>query len=166
MWDALMDYFTRYPAQERVVRLLIKNGFRIADGRVWAGEVELADAALARAANVDRRIVASTISTIEASGQLAQIFQRFRPTLHLKDVAPLLNWGVIEIGAQDAAKPGIVSGVSAIIARQRISIRQCVVEDPDFTDTPKLYLITEKAIPAALLQEIQQVPGVRSVTIY
>lgn len=166
MWAALMDYFRRYPAQERVVRLMIQNGFRIEDGKVYAGEVELADSALGRVAHVDRRIVSATAKTIEQNPELYRIFRRFQPTLHLKDVAPQLNWGVIEILPDNASKPGILSGVSQLIAREQISIRQAIVDDPDFSDEPKLFIITEKAVPAHLLQEMQQVDGVRSVTIY
>jgi predicted regulator of amino acid metabolism with ACT domain len=166
MWNALMDYFERYPAQERVVRMLIRNGFAIHDGRVWAGDVALSDSALGRAARVDRRIVAATASTIEQNPELARIFRRFQPTLHLKDVAPNLNWGVIEIVPENASRPGILAGVSSLIARERISIRQAVVDDPDFSDEPKLFIVTEKNVPATLLPEIQQVEGVKSVTIY
>lgn len=166
MWAALMDYFRRYPAQERVVRLMIQHGFRIEDGKVFAGDVELADSALGRAAQVDRRIVSATAKTIEQNPELSRIFRRFQPTLHLKDVAPQLNWGVIEILPDNASKPGILAGVSQLISREQISIRQAIVDDPDFSDEPKLFIITEKAVPAHLLQEMQQVEGVRSVTIY
>jgi hypothetical protein len=166
MWSALMDYFTRYPAQERVVRLLIRHGFRIQDGQVFAGDVELADSAIGRAARVDRRIVSATARTIEQTPELYRIFQRFQPTLHLKDVAPHLNWGVIEIVPDNASKPGILAGVSHVISRENISIRQAIVDDPDFSDEPKLFIVTEKAVPPRLLHEMQQVPGVRSVTIY
>lgn len=166
MWAALMDYFRRYPAQERVVRLMIQHGFRIEDGKVYAGDVELADSAIGRAAHVDRRIVSATAKTIEQNPELYRIFRRFQPTLHLKEVAPQLNWGVIEILPDNASKPGILSGVSQLIAREQISIRQAIVDDPDFSDEPKLFIITEKAVPANLLQEMQQVDGVRSVTIY
>jgi uncharacterized protein len=166
MWATLMDYFTRYPAQERVVRMLIRNGFRIEGGRIFAGDVELSDSALGRAARVDRRIVAATASTIQQNPDLARIFQRFQPTLHLKDVASQLHWGLIEILPDNAQKPGILAGVTGLISREGISIRQAIVEDPDFSDQPRLFITTERSVPPHLLSEIQQVPGVKSVTIY
>jgi len=165
MWAALIDYFQRFPAQEKIARLLIKNGLSIRDGGVYSGEIQLSDSALGRAAGVDRRIVSATVRTIEANPELNKVFSRFQPTLHLKDVAPNLGWGVIEIIPDNASRPGILSGVSSLIAREGISIRQAVVDDPDFSDAPRLFIVTEKPVPPSLIPELQRVPGVRSVTL-
>lgn len=165
MWAALIDYFQRFPAQEKIARLLIKNGLSIRDGGVYSGEIQLSDSALGRAAGVDRRIVSATVRTIEANPELHKVFSRFQPTLHLKDVAPNLGWGVIEIIPDNASRPGILSGVSSLIARESISIRQAVVDDPDFSDAPRLFIVTEKPVPPSLIPELQRVPGVRSVTL-
>jgi uncharacterized protein len=165
MWAALIDYFQRFPAQEKIARLLIKNGLSIRDGGVYSGEIQLSDSALGRAAGVDRRIVSATVRTIEANPELYKVFSRFQPTLHLKDVAPNLGWGVIEIIPDNASRPGILSGVSSLIAREGISIRQAVVDDPDFSDAPRLFIVTEKPVPPSLIPELQRVPGVRSVTL-
>lgn len=166
MWDTLIEYFRRYPAQEKIAKLLIHNGLRISQGRVLSGDVEVADSALARAAGVDRRIVAATIRTIEAHPELSKVFANFRPTCHLRDVAPALHWGVMEILVENASRPGILAGVSTIIASNGISIRQAVVDDPDFIDEPKLFVVTEEPLPPQLIPAVQKVPGVRSVTIY
>src|SRR5687768_18337690 len=58
------------------------------------------------------------------------LFRSLAPTLHLKDVAPDLGCGVIEIVVGDARQPGILAGVSKVISDHRISIRQANVEDP------------------------------------
>lgn len=166
MWAALMDHFQRYPAQEKIVRLLIRHGLRIHDGKIFSGDVELSDSAVGRAAGVDRRIVSATARTIEGDQQLARIFTHFQPTLHLKDVAPNLGWGVIEIIPDNASRPGILAGVSSLIAGEGISIRQAIVDDPYFSDEPKLFIVTEKAVPSTVLPAIQKVPGVKSVTVY
>ncbi len=166
MWQVLTDHFRRYPAQERVVRLLIQHGLRIHDGKICAGEIEIADTSLARAAGVDRRIVRSTVETIQADHRLAEVFSRFGPTLHLKDVAPAMDYGVIEIIPLDASRPGILSGVSKVIAEHGLSVRQAIVEDPDFMDEPRLFVITEERVPGTLLQPLQEVPGVKGVTVY
>jgi uncharacterized protein len=153
MWAALIDYFQRFPAQEKIARLLIKGGLSIRDGGVYCGEIQLSDSALGRAAGVDRRIVSATVRTIEANPELKKVFTHFQPTLHLKDVAPNLGWGVIEIIPDNASRPGILAGVSSLIAREGISIRQAVVDDP------------ERPVPASLIPELQRVMGVRSVTL-
>jgi predicted regulator of amino acid metabolism with ACT domain len=166
MWQVLIDHFRRYPAQERVVRMMIQHGFHIRDQKIHAGAVEVADTAVARAANVDRRIVRSTVETILANPQLERAFTRFQPTLDMKDVAPELGCGVIEIIPTNASSPGILAGVSAVIAEARLSIRQAIVEDPDFTDEPRLYVVTEDRVPGSLIAVLQGVEGVKGVTVY
>lgn len=166
MWQVLIDHFRRYPAQERVVRLLIQHGLRLHDNKIHAGDVEVADTAVARAANVDRRIVRSTVETILENPELRSVFTRFQPTLHQKDVAPRMGCGVIEIIPDDAGSFGILAGVSRVISDARISIRQAIVEDPDFTEEPKLFVVTEAAVPGSLIPILQGVPGVKGVTVY
>lgn len=166
MWQVLIDHFRRYPAQERVVRLMIDHGLRIHGSAICAGIIEIADTAIGRAADVDRRIVRSTVETILADARLNRVFTRLAPTLHLKDVAPDLGCGVIEIVVGDARQPGILAGVSKVIADARISIRQANVEDPDFVEEPKLFVVTETRVPGALIPLLQAVPGVRGVTVY
>lgn len=166
MWQVLIDHFRRYPAQERVVRLLIQHGLRIHDSKIHAGDVEIADTAVARAANVDRRIVRSTVETILENPALSEVFTRFQPTLHQKNVASRMGCGVIEIIPDNAGSHGILAGVSRVIADANISIRQAIVEDPDFNEAPKLFVVTEAAVPGSLIPVLQSVTGVRGVTIY
>ena len=166
MWQVLIDHFRRYPAQERVVRLMIQHGLRIHDGKVHAGAIEIADTAMGRAADVDRRIVRSTVETIAKDERLSRVFSRFTPTLHLKDVAPELGCGVIEVIPHDAALPGILAGVSKVIADAGLNVRQAIVEDPTFTEEARLFVVTQNRVPADLIPKMQGVPGVRGVTVY
>lgn len=165
MWANLTKHFSRYPAQARVARLLLRYGFSVQDGEIWAGEVGLTDTGLARAAGVDRRVVKATVETIEGGGSLHKVFSRLVPTCHLREAAPSLGWGVLEIVPTDASEPGILAGVATIIADHGISVRQALVEDPEFAEEPRLYIITEHPIPAALLPEIQDVRGVSEVVL-
>jgi uncharacterized protein len=166
MWSTLIDYFSRYPAQEKIARLMIRYGLRIQDHEVYCGSVRLTDTALGQAAGVDRRIAAATVRTIAAHPELSRVFTRFQPTLHLKEAAPAMGWGVVEIDPQDPDSPGILASVSSAIADAGISIRQAIVDDPDFIEQPKLFVVTERPLPAHLIPELRQLPGVRSVTVY
>ena len=148
------------------MRLMIEHGLHIRDGKIHAGSVEVADTAVARAANVDRRIVRSTVETILQDPSLERVFTRFLPTLDLKDVAPEIGCGVIEIIPTNAGQPGILSGVSHVIAQAGLSIRQAIVEDPDFTDQPRLFVVTEERVPGTLIPTLQDVTGVKGVTVY
>ncbi len=166
MWQVLIDHFRRYPAQERVVRLMIQHGLRIHDGKVHAGDIEIADTAIGRAANVDRRIVRSTVETILQDPRLEGVFTKFHPTLHLKEVAPALGCGVIEIIPEDAAQPGILSDVARVIRDAQLNVRQAIVEDPTFTDEARLFVVTEQQVPGHLIPLLQGVEGVKGVTVY
>lgn len=165
MWQVLIDHFRRYPAQEKVVRLMIQNGLRIDGREVKAGSIEITDTALARAAGVDRRIVRSTVETIGGDPELLRAFSRFAPTLHLKDVAPAMGAGVLQIVAQDARQPGILAGVSLVIAESGLSVRQAIVEDPAFTEEPVLFVVTNEPVPGSLIPLLQRVRGVKTVTL-
>lgn len=165
MWDQLTRHFSSYPAQGRVARLLLAHGFAVHEGGVWAGEVALTDTALARAANVDRRVVKSAVETIESTPALYEVFSRLLPTCHLRDAAPELKGGVLEIVPTDANQPGILAGVAEIIARNGISVRQAIVDDPELTEQPRLFIITEKPVPPDVLPEVQAVDGVKEVVL-
>lgn len=165
MWQVLIDHFRRFPAQEKVVRLLIQNGLRIDGDRVLAGDIEVSDTAIARAANVDRRIVRATVQTVGENAQLNKVFSRFSPTLHLKDVGTIMGAGVLQITVDDPNQPGILAAVSQAIAQEGLSIRQAIVEDPDFTEEPGLFVVTDRAIPGELIPRLQRVAGVKAVTV-
>jgi predicted regulator of amino acid metabolism with ACT domain len=165
MWDRLAKHFSSYPAQSRVAQLLIDRGFAVRDNDVWAGNVGLTDTAVARAANVDRRVVRSTVETVQANPDLAAVFAKLEPTCHLRQVAPELGWGVLEIVPTDPSQPGILAGVAAVIADSGVSVRQAIVDDPEMIREPRLFIVTEDPIPSNILPEIQDVEGVHEVVI-
>jgi len=166
MWARFRSYFRGFPAQERVAQLMVQLGLRVRDGRVYCGEIKLSDTALSKAAGVDRRVVSATVATIRATPELSSFFDRLRPVSHLREVAPLMGWGAIEIVPTSAAKPGILAGVAAIIAEAGISIRQVVMDDPELVDDPHGFIVTEAAVPERLLPRIKQVDGVKSVVLH
>ncbi|HEY3419516.1 MAG TPA: regulator of amino acid metabolism, contains ACT domain protein [Methanomassiliicoccales archaeon] len=166
MWKQIANYFGRYPSQAKVAKLLLENGMRVSGGRIYSGDVEVADVALGRAAGVDRRIVRSAIETIESSPELAKVFAALRPTLLLRDVAPVMGWSAIEIIPSNANATGIVADVTTVISNAGISIRQVLVGDPDLSVEPKLYVITQSPVPAELIPSLKACRGVRSIVIY
>lgn len=166
MWGSLSKYFGRYPSQGKVARLLLEYGLRVQGGNVYCGDVELADTALARAANVDRRIVRSAVETIESYEELRNVYSMLRPTALLKDVAPSMGWSAIEIIPFDAQTPGILADVAGVIASAGISIRQAIVDDPELSEEPRLYVITESPVPPELIPAIKKCRGVRSILIH
>ncbi len=166
MWKKVYDYFQKYPAQQRVVEMLLAYGLRVDGKKIFCGKIELSDSKIARAAGVDRRAVASTIETINKNKWLRKIFSTLQPTCHLKESAPQMNWGVIEIIPVDASMPGILSSVASIIAKAKMSIRQAIVDDYQLAEEPKLFIVTEKPLPSNLLSKLRKAKGVKGVVTY
>ncbi|HVL48051.1 MAG TPA: ACT domain-containing protein [Candidatus Thermoplasmatota archaeon] len=166
MWDLLTRHFARFPAQSRVAQALLAHGFAVRADGIFAGRVAVSDMALARAVGVDRRIIGATIETIRRTPDLARVYERLLPTCHLKDAAPALGWGAIEIVPSDARKPGILADVARVLAEHGLSIRQAIVDDPDLVEEPRLHVVTESAVPLDAIAEIRQAVGVKSVVIH
>jgi len=166
MWKSIAKKFEEAPAKLKVARLLIENGLRIGeDGRVYCGDVEIPDTKIARVLDVDRRVVRETIKYVMSDEILRKVFTRLKPAgALLRDVAALFGYGVLEIRA-DPSAVGIIAGVAQALAKAGISIRQIHAEDPDLNPDPKLIVITERAVPGEVIQEILKVPNVKSVTI-
>jgi len=165
MWAKLRPHFKGYPAQERIAQLMVNYGLRVKGRGVFAGEIELTDSAIARAAGVNRRVVTATVETIRGNRLLSDFFGKLWPTCHLGNVAPMMGWGAIEILPTNASKPGILAGTSAIIAEAKISVRQVVVDDPEILEDPRALLITDRPLPERLIPKIRNLDGVRGVVI-
>lgn len=165
MWELLTRYFQRFPAQSRVAQTLLVQGLSVRQDGVYSGEVAISDTALARACKVDRRIISATVDTIRREPELLNFYSRLQPTCHLKDAAPVMGWGVIEIIPSDARETGILSHLASVLAARGISIRQAVSDDPELVEEPRLYVITEQRVPADVIEEIRSGKGVKGVTI-
>ncbi|MBN1323313.1 MAG: amino acid-binding protein [Methanotrichaceae archaeon] len=167
MWQQILDKFRRYPAQEKVIRLILARGFQINDrGRVVSGEIEIPHAQIAKELDVDRRVVDTTATAVREDEQLWKVFRNVRSMTFLGEVAPAIGLGVIEITPVDATQTGLLGEVAGAVARYGLSIRQAVSDDPYFVENPKLTIITEGKIPGDLVRLLMEVDGVRRVTVY
>ena len=167
MWQKILDKFRRYPAQEKVIRLILQRGFQINEqARVVSGGIEIPHAQIAKELDVDRRVVDTTAQAIREDEGLWRIFRNVHSLTFLGDVAPILGLGVIEITPVDAAKTGLLGDVASAVARNGLSIRQAISDDPYFVESPKLTLITEGRIPGDLVRLLMEIEGVKRVTVY
>ncbi len=166
MWYSLSKYFGRFPSQAKVAKLLLTYGLRVENGQVFCGSIEIGDTSIGRAAGVDRRIVRSAVETIEEFEELRQVYSVLQPTALLKDVAPVMGWSAIEIIPTDAHTPGILADVAGVIADAGISIRQAIVSDPELSEEPRLFVVTEGSVPPELIPRIKACRGVKSILIH
>jgi predicted regulator of amino acid metabolism with ACT domain len=167
MWKQIAAVLERYPARLKVARALVELGLRVGkDGKIFCGMIEIVDSKLARALGVDRRVIKETTEAILKNERLASIFTNLRPAgPFLGDVARFLGYRVVEIHA-DPTKVGILASAASLIAKEGISIRQAVADDPELTPEPKLILVIEKQPSGATLESILKIPGVIKLTTY
>ena len=167
MWEPIHVKFEKYPAQEKVIKLLFERGFQVNEsGKVVSGNIEIPHVQIGREVNVDRRVVDAAVQNILEDETLFDFFKNVRSIPFLAEVAPHLNLGVIVITPDDSADVGIIAGVTDIISNAGLSIRQAVSDDPYFSETPRLTIITNEKIPGHLVDQLLKAKGVKGVTIH
>ncbi|WP_229115595.1 amino acid-binding protein [Halapricum desulfuricans] len=166
MFDEIMEKFEDSPSQQRVIRLLLERGFSVNDeGRVVSGGIEIPNTGIAREIDVDRRVVDATTTAILEDEQLRRIFQNISAIPSLMDLAPVLDLSVLTVTVSDAEATGLVAAVTGAIAEHDIAIRQVISDDPEFSDEPKLYVITGQHLPGELINEIRELSFVRKIEL-
>jgi predicted regulator of amino acid metabolism with ACT domain len=161
----LEEVFPRKRSQRNVAEFLLKRGIRVSeDRRFFVGEVEVSGASIARALDLDRRVVCSAAEAIIKDPVLRDIFGKLSATLLLKDVAREMGFGAIEFIPKDASSKGIISSVAKVIAESGISIRQITTDDPMF-DNPAMTIVTEKPLPGDVIDRILGLPEVKKVVV-
>ena len=159
-----MEKFEGSPSQQAVIRLLLERGFSVNEaGRVVSGGIEIPYTGIAREIDVDRRVVDSTTDAIQQDPELQRIFANISAIPSLRDLAPVLDLTVMTVEVDAADESGIVATVTELIADHGISIRQIISEDPEFTDEPRLHVITDEEISGELLLSIRELAFVRRV---
>jgi len=161
----LEEVFLRKRSQRDVAEFLLTKGIRVSEsGRFFSGEVEVPGASIARALDLDRRVVSSAAQIILNDPTLKKIFGKLNTTLLLKDVASEMGFGAIEFIPKDAASKGIIAGVAKVIAESGISIRQITTDDPMF-DNPGMTIVTERPLPGEVIDKILALPEVKKVVV-
>jgi len=166
MWSDIIHEFTDSPSQSRVVRFLLENGFGVTeDGRISCNGIEVPATAVAKAIGSDRRVVDATAHRILERPFLRDIFLNMRATPDLSKVAESLGFFVITVLPKNASERGIVGSVVQVLSRFDISIRQIFVNDPEFSEEPRLVIILEENLPVGVIEQIRALPQVKQVII-
>lgn len=167
VWPKIRESFKDFPAQLSVVEILFRYGLRVKEnGDIACGDMKVPAVQVASEAGVDRRVVDATAQRILKDAKLREIFENLEPITYLKGVAQQLGLGVVEIIPEDAAKPGIIKDVTAVISQFNISVRQTVADDPYFTAQPKLTIITDEPVKGEVIEALRRLSSVRSVIVY
>ena len=161
-----MQEFADSPAQARVARFLLENGFGVNnEGKVVANGVEIPATHIALAIGADRRVVDATARRILGVNALTEVFRNLRATPDLSRVAEVLGLSSFTVLPRNAQERGIVSAVLRVVHKRNLTIRQIFVTDPYLAEEPKLVVIIEEKVPPSLFEEIRALPQVRQVII-
>ncbi len=87
-----------------------------------------------------------------------------KPVANITEIARYLGFGVLEVYAE-SSKVGIVAGVAGALAKEGISIRYILAEDPEISVESKMTIVTNSKIPGKVVEEILKVDGVKKVII-
>ncbi|MCL4332104.1 MAG: ACT domain-containing protein [Candidatus Thermoplasmatota archaeon] len=171
MWKKLTDKFYKMPSQLVVVRKMISVGLSVRSEfdedlpRIFCSDIEIQPATLAKTLGIDRRAVIGAIRSIAADPDLLNFFSRLTPVANFSASSSFLGMGVIQIVPELADRPGIIAGVLSVIADAGINVRQVIVDDPEISDEPRAYVVTQSPIPSELISILRQVPGVRALVL-
>jgi len=159
------EVFRDRPAQKRVVEALVNYGLSVRSGRIYLGDIKIPFSSLAEALGVDRRVVQSAVEYIGRDEWLSNFFERLLPAgPFLRDVARLLGYSVLSITPR-RDQPGIIAGVSGVLARHGVNIVQVIAESPYLKEAQKLYIITEGSVPGSAIEEISGLEFIESIEI-
>lgn len=164
MWRKIVEKFERYPSQIAVAREFLRLGISVKDGKAYCDDIELVPTKIAEAIGVDRKVVVMAIQNIENDEELKRVFSSIKPVANITEVARILGYGVLEVYAE-SHKVGIVAGVTSVLAREGISIRYVLAEDPELSVESKLTIVTDVKIPGRLVDEFLKVDGVNKIVI-
>ena len=160
----LEEFFEKSRAKKLLQRSL-KSGFRVDEsGKIFVGLIELPPAKIARALNVDRRVVIQTAKEISENEQLLAVFRNLEPRAFLGNAARQLGFDAIEIRAE-AKKRGIVAVVAKILADDKITIRQITADDPQLFPDPVMTIIVDGKLKAGTLRKLRELPVAKSILI-
>ncbi|MDI3476007.1 MAG: uncharacterized protein PWQ95_1735 [Thermococcaceae archaeon] len=166
MWGKIEHYFDEYPVRKQIAKALLKYGLKVSeDMKVKAGDIEVPYTKIAKALDVDRRVVKETVIMILKTPELREIYMNLEPTVHMKYVGRHVGYGVIEIEPEPRAV-GILAKIAQKIADRGINIVQVVAEDPELYPEATLTIITERPVPGELINELSKLEGVKRISIY
>jgi predicted regulator of amino acid metabolism with ACT domain len=135
------------------------------DEKIFVDDVEVGYTAVAKALDVDRRVVKQTAAQIRGNRYLFSLFSKTKPLgTSLVDVVTQLGYTALIIEA-DPKSPGVMAGVAEILSRHGMVVRQAVAEDPEMVPEAKMTLVLEGQLTGQAMEELNGLKVVRSIKI-
>lgn len=166
VWLNIRKQFDRQIVRPDVVRKMIECGMRVSeDDKLYIDDVEQDYSAVARAADVDRRVVKQTVQQIRGNKYLYSIFSKTKPFgTSLLDVVSMLGYTGVVVEA-DPYSPGVMAAVAEILSRHGNVVRQALADDPEMVPDAKLTLVVEGKLTGEAIVELNGLKLVKSLKI-
>ena len=166
MWPDVKKQFERQFVRSDIVKKMIECGMRVSpDLKIYVGDVEVDYSAIARALDVDRRVVKQTVEQIKRNDFLYSIFARITPMgSSLVNVVSALGYKAIIVEA-DPRSPGVMSSVAGILAKYGLVVRQALADDPDMVPDAKMTMVVEGELSGEVMEELEELQTVKSIKI-
>lgn len=156
----------KHKAKMTIIKAMLENGIRIGeDGFFYAGPFKINDTSLAKALNIDRRVVRETANMISNDQLLRKFFYNLEPISSMKNVCSIIGFTAIIITAKNPKKSGIVSNVTSLVSKYNLNIRQIFADDPELFENPKLTIVIEGDVPGDFLSELSKNEDIKTITI-
>jgi predicted regulator of amino acid metabolism with ACT domain len=166
MWTNVRKQFERQVVRPEIVRKMIECGMRVSeDEKIYVDDVEVDYTAVARALDVDRRVVKQTAQQIRRNRYLFSLFSMTKPLgTSLVGLVSQLGYTAVIIEA-DPKSPGVMAGVAEILSRHGMVVRQAVAEDPEMVSDAKMTLVVAGHLTGQAIEELNGLKVVRSIKI-
>jgi uncharacterized protein len=164
MWPSVRKQFSRQVVRPDIVKKMIECGMRVSeDSKIYVDDVEVDYSAVARAVDVDRRVVKQTVEQIRRNRYLYSIFSKTRPLgTSLVDLVSQLGYSAVVVEA-DPRSPGVMAGVAEILSRHGMVVRQALADDPDMVPEAKMTLVVAGQLTGQAIEELNGLKSVRSI---
>ncbi|MDV3293721.1 MAG: hypothetical protein LYZ70_05570 [Nitrososphaerales archaeon] len=166
VWPSIKKQFSRQIVRTDIVKKMIECGMRVSDdSKIYVADVEVDYSALARAVDVDRRVVKQTVEQIRGNRFLYAIFSQTLPLgASLVNVVALLGYTAIVVEA-DPKSPGVMAGVAACLSKNGMVVRQALADDPDMVPDARMTLVVEGQLTGKAMEELNELKTVKSIKI-
>lgn len=162
----LLEKFSEHARGRKLVATeFLRLGLRVdGAGKIYAGPIEVAPAKIARALNVDRRVVIDTAMEIAKDDKLLQIFYKLEPRAFIGNAAKAMGFDAVEVRADPKGK-GIAAAIAKVFADEDISIRQIISDDPDIFPDPVMTIIIDGKLSGKVIKKLKELKFATAVTV-
>jgi predicted regulator of amino acid metabolism with ACT domain len=158
------EYFKEYPARKKVAEALVHYGIGVRNGKVYCGEIEVPISELARVIGVNRKIIYHTIEMIERHNALRLFFEKLEPELKIEEIAPMMNWEVLEVELDENTHKEATAKILEILSREKGRLVSAHLRNL-YGETPTLSVVIDRPIQSETIARIKDVPGAKKLLL-